>query len=59
MLAPLLVSLWLVTVVVAVVWITGVALHLVSAAFLLTTGLCRDLMAYGASRLGFGDSTCG
>lgn len=58
MVASLIVTLWLISVIIAVVWLAGIALRCVLACRLLTSALCRDLMAAGAARLRMGESPC-
>ena len=58
MLAPLLVTLWLVSLVIGGVWLGRMALRLVLAVGLLTNALGRDLMSEGVARLRWRDSPC-
>ena len=58
MFASLLATLWLISVVVAVVWAVGVALRLILAIAHLTSRRARDLMASDGREARIGGSAC-
>ena len=58
MFAVLLLTFWLVSLVVAAVWVARLALHLALPGMVLTIDARRDLMSAGGPRARFGDSRC-
>ena len=58
MFAPFLVALWLISVVIALVWVLRISLRSTVAVCRLTNALYSDLMAAGVFRLRRGETTC-